>query len=411
MRIALVAYEYDGVASGGGIGTYVRNVARMLADAGYHVAIFAGGETSAVAHPSAALSVYHVGGPRETFVDTVVPVFAKAHHERPFDVVEGPEYGADASGIAARFPELPLVVKLHAPSFSILEANRQHIPWSARMRFAIGGLLRGRLSPDPWRYDSRNDRERLHALQADLVVGNSRATADLVAAQWHLAPERLSALSMPYAPTREVLEIAGEPDTPTILFLGRIEVRKGVLDLARAIPLVKRRHTDARFRFVGRDLPHPADRRPLSDHIRRLAGRFENAVEIPGAVDYDRVPSELAGATVCVFPSTWEAAGLVCLEAMAAARPVIGSSSGGMAEFIEPGVTGLLVPPFAARRIAESINALLDDPAARRAMGAAARTAVLSKYAPAQIAGPQVATYVQAIANAAKRPPGRRWGG
>jgi glycosyltransferase involved in cell wall biosynthesis len=126
-------------------------------------------------------------------------------------------------------------------------------------------------------------------------------------------------------------------------------------------------------------------------------------VEIVGGVPYDVLAKEFENADSCVFPSDWEASGYVCLEAMAAARGVIGSSAGGMAEIIEHGRTGLLVPPRNPRAIADAILTLLRDPERRIAMGRAAREYVTTAYSPDAIGPLQEASYMRAIERAKAR--------
>jgi glycosyltransferase involved in cell wall biosynthesis len=82
---------------------------------------------------------------------------------------------------------------------------------------------------------------------------------------------------------------------------------------------------------------------------------------------------------------------------MSAARGVIGSSSGGMAELIEDGRTGLLVPHRSPEAIAKAIVALLRAPQRRMAMGRAARKRVLTTYSANAIGPLQEASYARAI--------------
>ena len=70
----------------------------------------------------------------------------------------------------------------------------------------------------------------------------------------------------------------------------------------------------------------------------------------------------------------------VILEAMADGVPVIGSRLSGIAEAVEDGMTGLLVPPAAPSALAEAIRALVDAPDRRRAMGTAARRAAQERF-------------------------------
>ena len=232
---------------------------------------------------------------------------------------------------------------MHGPTFTIDESNSHYVPWYTRARYYAGALRRGRLPDQPWRYIAEDDPERIHALAADEVMANSRATADRVKSVWKIQPDRLSAIPLVFNAPERLLELRPSSLDGSVLFLGRIEVRKGILELAKAIPLVLRRMPNAKFHFVGRVLPHPRDRKPLDEHVRRIVRGHLASVEFVGGVAYSEVPRFLEAADVCVFPSDWEASGFVCLEAMAAGRAVVGSAGGGMAEIIEHGRTGLLV--------------------------------------------------------------------
>jgi glycogen(starch) synthase len=76
---------------------------------------------------------------------------------------------------------------------------------------------------------------------------------------------------------------------------------------------------------------------------------------------------------VMVLPSLYEGFGIAFLEAMAVGLPVVGTPTGGMADLIEPGVNGLLVPHHEPEALAGAISALLSDPERRRALGRQAR--------------------------------------
>jgi glycosyltransferase involved in cell wall biosynthesis len=328
----------------------------------------------------------------------VVEPFGARHRSGGFDIIEGPEFNSDAAHVSAAFPELPLLVKLHAPRFTIDLSNAHYVSDTARARYFLGGLRRGRVPDNPWAYDPKADPERLHAAAADLVAANSVATASRVASAWQIPQEQMTVVPYSFSPSAELMSIPPDSMTNTVLFFGRLEVRKGVLELAKAIPLVLSVAPFVKFRFVGRSLPHPQDGRPLSDHIRRHAAKFADLVDICDAVPYDQIPKIIAGADICIFPSDWEAAGFVCMEAMAAARGVIGSSAGGMSELLEEGGTGLLIPPRSPRAIADAILDLVRSPERRMAMGRRAREHAAKAFSPEVIAPLQEASYAGAIA-------------
>jgi glycosyltransferase involved in cell wall biosynthesis len=76
----------------------------------------------------------------------------------------------------------------------------------------------------------------------------------------------------------------------------------------------------------------------------------------------------------------WEGFGLVFLEAMSAARPVVASNISAIPEIVADGETGLLVPPNDAASLAKAIQSLLDDPARAEKMGAAGRNRLQTHF-------------------------------
>jgi type III pantothenate kinase len=94
-------------------------------------------------------------------------------------------------------------------------------------------------------------------------------------------------------------------------------------------------------------------------------------------VDHDRLASFYAGARFAVVPSRWpEPFGMVGPEAMARGRPVIGFAAGGIPDWLDDGVTGLLVPPGDIGGLTRAMDRLLGDPALTAAMGRAAAARV-----------------------------------
>jgi glycosyltransferase involved in cell wall biosynthesis len=87
----------------------------------------------------------------------------------------------------------------------------------------------------------------------------------------------------------------------------------------------------------------------------------------------DQAAALMPGCDVIVIPSRWEGFGLVALEAMAAARPLVASRVGGLEEIVVSGVTGLLVSPEDRRALAEAVSRLLAEPAVAERLGVAGR--------------------------------------
>ena len=93
-------------------------------------------------------------------------------------------------------------------------------------------------------------------------------------------------------------------------------------------------------------------------------------VELLGFTRPDAVLELVRAASVIVVPSiVLDACPTVVLEAMAAGRPVVASSSGGIVDLVQDGVTGILVPPGEPVALAKALTSMIEDPAMAMAMG------------------------------------------
>lgn len=400
-RIAFVSYEFLGLSSGG-IGTYTYNIAKTMGQRGHDVHVF-----TAQSGPSSHLRnvVLHTIDSRpEDFSRNVLPAFSKAHADVPFDVVEAAEYRADAFDIARTHPGIARIVKLATPAFLVAEINHAYLPVSAKLRFLLGGMRKCRVSRPYWWYkDNPFDRERIMSENADELTSPSKALLDAVARRWRL--DKAKCHVVPYAfPLPDILEkLPVENTSRTVLFLGKLEARKGVIEIADAIPKVASALPDVRFRFVGRSLHVPGSDLDMKSFLMRRLGPHADLVDFSGDMRYEDALKSFEHAAICVFPSYWEAFGFVALEAMSAGRSVIGSASGGMAEIIENGRTGELVQPGDPNEIASRIIHLMKHPARRFAMGHAARRSVKERYSTHAIGPMQEASYLRAMARAQHR--------
>ncbi len=151
---------------------------------------------------------------------------------------------------------------------------------------------------------------------------------------------------------------------PNILFVGRLEKRKGVKYLLQAFAEVKKEMPEPRLLIVG-----PPTRAARS-YRRWVAQTGLPDVEFVGYVTYDELARYHHTADIVVAPATGnESQGIVLLEAMAAGRPLVASNIEGYASVVTHGVEGLLVMPKDAHSLADALLDLLADPDKRREMG------------------------------------------
>jgi glycosyltransferase involved in cell wall biosynthesis len=150
---------------------------------------------------------------------------------------------------------------------------------------------------------------------------------------------------------------------PVILFVGRLDRTKGAdilleayLRLAERMPIFL-----PRLVFVGRDCIWKAYRATFLDHWKPLIPpALQDRIVFTGQIQYEEVRDYLRRAMLCVFPSRWEAYGIVCLEAMQAGCPVLVSRDTGLADVVGPTFPELLFDVHTGPEgLAETIRTLI----------------------------------------------------
>jgi phosphatidylinositol alpha-mannosyltransferase len=150
-----------------------------------------------------------------------------------------------------------------------------------------------------------------------------------------------------------------------ILFVGRFEPRKGLLDLLKAYRVLRRAGSQCRLLIVGGGPQEREARRYVA--TRRLVG-----VEFLGRVSDDEKTQLFRTADVFVSPATGgESFGIVLLEAMAAGAPIVASDIHGYKGVVRRGREGLLVPPHQPKDLAAAIARVLADRELAAGMGVA----------------------------------------
>ena len=150
-----------------------------------------------------------------------------------------------------------------------------------------------------------------------------------------------------------------------ILFVGRLEKRKGLNYLLEAYKQVKQKIPNSRLIVIG------PGTRLLKKYERFVRHSGLQDVVFVGYVSYDELPRYYKTADIFCSPATGrESFGIVLLEAMALGKPVVASNIEGYANVITHGVDGLLVPPKDTRMLAQTLISLMADESLRQQMGA-----------------------------------------
>jgi glycosyltransferase involved in cell wall biosynthesis len=395
MRHLIICREYPPtVAPPGGIGTYAKHIAQLLADAGDVVHVIGERSDAAplplevrcegrlvvhrialdgaapgpglAAHPAAAVLTPHgdtvaalarSAFPPQAFAYQVALLAEELAVREGIDVIEGPEWEAPlyhlqlrralGLGPAAR---PPCLVHLHSPTEFIFRHNE----WETSR-------------PD---YMPAKRLEDYTVGAADGLLCPSRYLADQAEAHYGLAPGDVTVIPLPIGDTNPIERAAEVWASGSVCFVGRLEPRKGVVEWVDAAVSVAREDPDVRFEFVGADLPYAAGL-SVRDYARgRIPEALRSRFHFHGSRPRAELREILAGAWACAVPSRWENFPNSCVEAMGSGAPVIASPAGGMAEMVEDERSGWIAASPAAADLADALRrALATPPDRRHAMG------------------------------------------
>jgi len=160
---------------------------------------------------------------------------------------------------------------------------------------------------------------------------------------------------------------------PTVLYVGHLSRRKGVLDLVQASKEALAAGADHQLVLVGGPADEGAEEAAA---VRHAIG--EDALVV-GPLPLDEMPLVYQEADIFVLPSWWEAMPLSILEAMATGVPVIASNVGEIPRMVD-GETGVLVSPQQPDQLAEALVQMITAPETRSRMGQTARLRATQRF-------------------------------
>ncbi len=403
MRICLISREFPPDTGWGGIATFVHDLALGLKEIGHEVeviALAADNREKTVEYEGVSVHRVPWTGRLEDKqrLLTVMPYshnilkqisalwdrFIALHKDKPFDVVEAPEMFAEGLFVATS-KVAPLVVRLYTPHFKFIDENFHNITATFDHQFIA--LL-----------------ERLTMVSADLVSSPSEDLADYVCRDMGYPRDRVPIVRDPVNTEKF------RPDGPkaltddgrlTVLFAGRLEARKGIYYLIDAIPRIVKEVPNVRFVIVGRDTNTAPGKKSVLAELQqslKTSGCSGNVIFIPG-VPNSEMPAYFRSADIFVLPSLYDNAPFACIEALSSGKPVVGTSAGGMKEYVVHGESGLIVPPADSSALSAALLDLLTNNEKRRQFGETARRHVLANFDRKEIARQSIGLYKLAQAN------------
>ncbi len=352
LRVALVAlYPAPGAKAPGGVRTVVQSIVRGLQtcdDLQIHV-IHCHADIPASAEVTAGRTqIHYIAMPKRRLVPNTLASIPRV--ERLLRQVQ------------------PDVVNTHAAHYTVA-ALRSGFPTV----FTIHGVMHREAQV----YTSTLfDRARL-LLERWLDGYAVRHVHDVVAISPYVLDEyrgrssaRFHRIDNPLAPEFFAIPNLEKATEYRLLYAGTIDERKNVLDLLRALAIVRQQIPGVRLRVAGRTTSLPYEQKVRSFVAEE--GLAPN-VEFLGLLDKEQLLQEYAQCSVVVLASRQETMPMAVMEAMAAGKPVVATRVGGVSELVEDGDSGYTVALGDVEGLAHHILELLDSVALRTRLGQRAR--------------------------------------
>lgn len=366
----------------GGIGTYVRHIARLLAEHGETVHVIAerwvGAPRATEALFDGRLVIHRVWTARpmegsrtphedadrlEAMAASPFPaqafgwqaaLLAEQLIERErIDIIEAQDYEAPLHHFLARRarglgPSVhpPCFVHLHTTYEQVCLANGWSVdtPRARLMRQHEDGAIRG----------------------ADALLAPSRFLARQTETRYALEPGSVATIPYPIGDVPQLERTADTWKTGTVCFVGRYEVRKGLFEWVPAAIQAAARWPNLRFEFIGADTPLLRDGTSRSARATlesSVPASLRHAFAFHDAVPQSQLWDRLRAARLAVVPSRWENFPNACVEAMSSGLPVLATPNGGMGEMIEDGATGWIAASNSVDDLARALERALIVPA------------------------------------------------
>ncbi|MFH0876640.1 MAG: glycosyltransferase [Candidatus Omnitrophota bacterium] len=396
LNICLVSREYPPETAWGGIGTYTHHLAHGLAKLGHRVHVIAQSLGAEYDTQDQGVLVHRLKHPvlfpgkfllnefrlRLEYSQRVAGKIRNLMQSEALDIVEGPNLAAETF-VYSLGKKTPLVTRIHTPFSEVLR-------YSGTKRSMDNGL-------SCWL-------ENATILASELVLCSTQNHRDKMLSDLGLEPKRLDIipLGIPLPLLIQQGEDRQQENNANVLYVGRLESRKGIHILLKAIPDIVRLCPTAQFTIIGRDTfatpegssvtgaAHQSFKTKILETFpKELLGRVHFLDHLNSA-ELNRAYS---ACDLFVAPSLYESFGFIYLEAMSFAKPVLGCRTGGVPEVVLDNECGLLVEPADAKGLADAIVRLLKSPDERKRMGQEARKRVELYFTQARLAENTAAAY------------------
>jgi glycogen synthase len=376
--------------SGGGIATFIHNITKGLNEAGIYCEVFAPALDGITKIETLNNVLFHRIKIESTFSDDVASYFLRLQDEKKFTIIESCEIHASLKTLLeSKIENVKFITRVQMPVVYQTWLNNFYEAKILKLRYVIGALRRGRLDYGFWNKADKNkerNEEYLVCSKSDYIIAPSNSFKNWLVNFWKIPSQKIEVVFHLFdffsfkVSSEKLVSKNKKHEKISILFVGKLNAHKGVINLAKAAKKILQKYQNVEFVLIGDDwnMPYKFKIDKASNILREIVKSNIN-FRLLGKVNYNELPYYLNEADICIYPSLWEAWGYTCTEAMSFGKAVVGSKFGGMADAIEHDENGLLINPFKVSEIENALVKLIEDESLRIRLGKKAAETVYTK--------------------------------
>ena len=274
------------------------------------------------------------------------------HDKYHIDIIESVLWNFEGA-VAARLlkGKLPVVIRLQTPLLKVAETQNWKVTEDLRLF---------------------SDFEAQMIKDAAHVIAISEHIKETISSLYPVEFNSENASTVYLGVDENLMVRSREGDNIVILFVGRLERRKGIHTIFEVLPTLLEKYPNVEMRFVGNyEIVDDSLGETFINHFAKTYGKekWTNRVHFLGQINNKEKNQEFADCDIFIAPSLYESFGIILIEAMSAKKPVIGCRIGGMQEIVEDGKNGFLIDVEDSEALTSCLEELIVSPTLRERMG------------------------------------------
>ncbi len=397
MHICFVCREYVPSLRGGGIASYIKEMAENIVQKHHKVTVICASDDTrkGYTYTENGVNIIRLSGGdfvisqiekknivnrfrlfyrffsyRKKILETILSI-------KDIDIIEVPEYGAE-SYYLKNLP-IPVVIRLHASTLVLNE-------------FISG---KKGITKSNWHIYWQGLQEFKEIKRAQYITSCSQAIKEIIEQKLLLPCDKIKVINNPIKInnwTTNITKKAINKEIIRILLPGAVYNLKGGEDLIKAcIQLNQITNQKFELYLIGK-------KGNFANYLEKKYASHYNWINIPGPIPRKKMIEQYNKADIICLPSWWENMPMACIEAMLCGSIVIGSNSGGIKEIIEDGKDGFLIPPRNPQILANKIQYILQlTPEQLYTISINAHSKIINKFSTDYIVSQMLIYYNQVI--------------